>query len=1125
MFPHIPHPSAAATIRLPVSAARRIHPRLALSAGLLFALPAFAQTAPPTLERNPPDEVLELSPFVVNSAEDLGYRAASTLAGTRLNTDLKDVGAAVSVYTQEFLEDINVTKLEDILGYTASTEGGGQNGNYSGISGENSAEVRDDPSSVNRVRALAQATRTRDFFASDIPTDTYNFDALSVSRGPNAILAGVGNAGGIIDAGLRKATFKDSGRIVSRVGSYGSHREELHFNTVLIPKRLALRIDLLNDRQYFRQEPAYAKDQRFYTAVNYNVIEGKRGSFLGRGTFRANYETGRIEGIPPDPITPTFTVGNWFNDINPKWQYNGARQLVQNSAGATVTGAANVTGIIQGFPLYNQFTLVYANPASGEAGVGIPTASLANVQGFQGSIPTTLAGSPGGALRSTGDANRLRTGYVRTHLNDPRIFNFYENLLTGAFDFREQRFNASDFRYEQLFLGGKAGVELAYNDQTFTRTRDFPIPGSGNDEGILVDVNSVLSVRSAEFPLGIPNPNFGRPFISTTDVFRDQLNRTTRESYQLTAFFRHDFTRSSSKIVRYFGRHTLSSLLFNTNIKRYNRSYSSTWDPAGQINPQSSLAGALPGTFGTQVNGWFYLGPSLSTVSRLEDVRIAPISSARPQYGQTYTLQVYDPVRRAFVTGTSMPLRILSRLVDQEEELRSTAFALQSHWLKDHVVTVVGWREDIDEAFTSLTPPRLANGNLDASQVTFQPAVTQGKRSWTKSIVGRLPVRLPGETQMRAFWNASGNFNPVGQRRNTWNEELGSPTADTEEYGVSFSAFNGKLDFRINRFKTKIEDDSIAGVGNPYSYISALIGRMLAARDSGLNPVNGNYIHPSFQTYSDVALAIYETIPARLKANLGPDKNFNPRFTGSGSTLQWVPDSIINLASTSDTESTGTEFEAIINPTRNWRIAFSLTKNEAVKANVAVEELAFAAEWKRNLDTMYNGALLPGSRNPASNETLTFYSQYVSETLPSIRTAAALSGVATPEIRKWRSNLVTRYDFREGFLRGVNVGGAVRWQDKIGIGYPFVANSTGQSVADITRPYWGSATTSIDLSAGYTRKLKIRGSAVMWTLGINARNVTGKEEIIPIAANADGSWGTFRIAPERTWVVSNSVAF
>ena len=1110
----------------PAAETRRRVPRRAMAGllGLLLGSPGLAQTVLPAPgSEAKKDDPIELSPFVITSTQDTGYQATTTLAGTRLNTNLKDVGAAVSVYTAEFLADIHVTRLEDILTYTASTEGGGQNGNFAGFVGENSAEVRDDPSSVNRVRALAQATRTRDFFASDIPSDGYSFETVTISRGPNAILAGVGSAGGVIDAALRKATFKDNYRFVSRFSSYDSHREEAHLNQVIVPQRLALRLDLLNDDTKFRQKPAYAKDQRLYAALTYRVLDPQRGSFLGRGSFRANFETGRIDGVPPEAITPTFTVGNWFNAINPKWKYDGARQLVQNSAGATVTGAG--TGIIQGFPLYNQFALVYADPSSANASVGLTGANLANVQGFQGSIPATLPGSPGGALRSTGDANRLRAGYVRTHLSDPQIFNFYDRLLTGAFDHRDQRFDAADFRYEQLLLGGKAGLELAYNDQTFTRRRDFPIPGSGNDEGILVDVNAVLSVRSPEFPLGIPNPNFGRPFISTPDVFRDQLNRTQRESAQMTAFIKHDFARSDSAILRHFGRHTLSSLLFKTKIERFNRSYSSTWDPAGQINPQSSLAGALPGTFGTQVNGWFYLGPSLLNTPSLQDVRLQPITSGRPQYGQTYTLQVYNPVSRSFVTGTSKPLRILSRVVDQREDLDSTAFALQSHWLKDHVVTVVGWREDRDEAFTSLTPPRLPDGNLDAAKITFLPAVAQGKRSWTKSVVGRLPFKLPGETEVRVLWNESGNFNPVGQRRNIWNEELGSPSADTREYGVSFTTLGGKLDLRINRFKTRIEADSIGGVGNPYSYISAMIGRVLAARDAGLNPAEFNYVHPSFRTFGDVALALYETIPARLKSNMGPDKNFHPRFTGSGATLQWTPESITNLASTSDTESTGTEFEAIINPTRSWRISASVAKNEAVKANVAVEELAFAAAWKQNLDTMYNGALLPGSRNPASNETSNFYSQYVGETLPSIRTAAALSGTAAPEIRKWRANLVTRYDFREGFMKGVNLGGALRWQERIGIGYPFVTNATGQSVADITRPYWGPGSTTVDLSAGYTRKLRALGKPVTWNVGLNVRNLNAKDQVIPIAANADGTWGTFRIPPERQWTLTNAFSF
>ncbi len=1096
--------------------------------------PFTPQATTPAPAKDP--EVVELSPFVVNSSADTGYQATSTLAGTRLNTDIKDIGAAVSVYTQEFLQDINVTKLSEVLSYTASTEGAGKNGNYSGIVGENSAEVRDDPSSVNRVRALAQATRTRDFFPTDIPGDTYNFGTLTVSRGPNAILAGVGNAGGIMDSAMRKAAFKDAYSISSRLSDNNSHREELHLNKVIVPGRIAVRLDLLNEQENFRQKPAYDKDRRLYGAVQYRVLEPERGSFLGRGTFRGNFETGRIEGVPTDPLTPTFTVANWFNDINPKWQWWGygsplvaspnagnAATLspLRNSSGVGVLPGAT-SGVIQGFPLYTQFALVFADPTSGVAGVGLSDPALAGVQGFQGSIPTSLPGGTGGSLRSTGDANRLRTGYVRTHLSDPNIYNFYENLMTGALDFREQTFNATDLRYEQLFWDGKVGTELAYNYQTFTRNRNFAIPTGGNDEGILVDVNYYLSVKS---PTGQPilNPNFGRPFITTTDVFRDQMNRTNRESYQATAFFKHDFTTEKGW-RRWLGRHTVSALAFKTNIEKFNRTYASTWDPAASPSPQASLNGAQPGTFGTQVNGWFYIGPSLLNVSSLSDVRLQSISASLPKANQPYTIRVYDPVSRTFVNSTSTPLRILQRLVDQREDLESTAVALQSHWLKNHIVTVVGWREDIDQAYTSLANTRFANGGIDESAVTFQPSSAQGSRTWTKSVVGRLPWELPFNSQLRAHWNESGNFNPVGQRRNVWNEEVGSPTAVTEEKGVSLSAFGGKLELRVNKYNTKIENDSVS-VPSPYSYISALIGRLLSARDAGLLPKDWGYVYPTWNSFSDVALDVYATIPARLRANIGPDKNFNPRFTGSGSTLQWVPESIINATSVSNTESYGTEFEAIVNPMPGWRVALSVAKNEAVKSAVAAQELAFAAEWKANLDSMYGGALLPGSRAPTSGIRDTFYAQYVGEALPGIRTQAALSGTASPEIRRWRANLVTRYEFQRGMLKGLSVGGAVRWQDKASIGYRYVNVPGTGLIADINQPFFGPEDIKYDANLGYKRRFKVAGMTLNWTVGLAIRNINAKDELIPIASNADGSIGTFRIPPDRSWTLTNSFAF
>ena len=111
-----------------------------------------------------------LSPFEVTGEGDTGYNAATTLAGNRLNTKLRDIGNAVSVYTDQFLADTgaadNSTLLQErvaeadayfnppddmnpqgswratlpesardepLLQYTTNTEVGGVSGNFADV--------------------------------------------------------------------------------------------------------------------------------------------------------------------------------------------------------------------------------------------------------------------------------------------------------------------------------------------------------------------------------------------------------------------------------------------------------------------------------------------------------------------------------------------------------------------------------------------------------------------------------------------------------------------------------------------------------------------------------------------------------------------------------------------------------------------------------------------------------------------------------------------------------------------------------------------------------------------------------------------------------------------------------
>jgi hypothetical protein len=65
---------------------------------------------------------VELSPFTVNTSQDVGYLAENTLAGSRLNARLRDTAGSVSVFTKEFLDDLAITDIAGLLDYTVNSE-------------------------------------------------------------------------------------------------------------------------------------------------------------------------------------------------------------------------------------------------------------------------------------------------------------------------------------------------------------------------------------------------------------------------------------------------------------------------------------------------------------------------------------------------------------------------------------------------------------------------------------------------------------------------------------------------------------------------------------------------------------------------------------------------------------------------------------------------------------------------------------------------------------------------------------------------------------------------------------------------------------------------------------------
>ena len=286
-----------------------------LSSALPFALQA---------QEDDEEDVFELSKFSVEASEDDGYMAQTTLAGSRIRTSVRDIGASLAIITQEFLEDTGATDGESLLANIGNVEVGGTLGNFANSNGGTStSETRENPQRAQRIRGLDSAITTRNYFQTDIPFDAYNTTRVTVNRGPNSILFGLGSPGGVINSTTSNAQIgSDFGELSVRVDHRGGHRQSFSFNKTLIEDRLAINVAMLNDKTKFKQKPAQELDQRFYAAWDAVLFENEGSSILGKTTFRGSFESGEINRNAPDVIPPTDGFSGWWNGLGTQEDVN-----------------------------------------------------------------------------------------------------------------------------------------------------------------------------------------------------------------------------------------------------------------------------------------------------------------------------------------------------------------------------------------------------------------------------------------------------------------------------------------------------------------------------------------------------------------------------------------------------------------------------------------------------------------------------------------------------------------------------------------------------------------------------------------------------------------------------------
>ncbi len=562
---------------------------LAVTSALGFAVVprlAVAQTAAPAADTTtttttttttaaaPADseEPTVLSPFVVDAAEDKGsYRANSTLAGTRVRTDLKDVASAISVVTAQFLQDTGAKNAEDLLVYTPSTEVAGLRGNFSGVAG--SAVVQENTVDTStRVRGLDSADNTRDYFLTDIPWDAFDVGRVDLQRGPNSILFGTGSPAGIINVSTNGASFNNSYNITNRVDEYGSLRDSVSINQEIIPGVMAIRLAALQDNEKYEQSPAFQNTSRYYGAFRFDPkIFGKDA----HTSIRGNWEKGHQTSDNPRDIPPTDELTTWFSSslviggvTNPGYNKITENQFSNNNptAGGPAPGASGgpesanyfqLGGFSQGRSYWPDVINYYeATPVAlnGISGALAPSGTPIKVIAAQANEGLAAGASIGGISTYRPDAippfsliadfigvnDTVNNGhepfltvpggvyYNDRVITDKSIFDFYKKLLDGPNKHEWKNWNAFNIAVDQSFFDDRLAFEFAYDQQTYTEG-DEPFL-EGENYAINVDVN----VTYAD---GTANPNVGRPYVANATSGGEDNNyvsTTTRQTYRLT---------------------------------------------------------------------------------------------------------------------------------------------------------------------------------------------------------------------------------------------------------------------------------------------------------------------------------------------------------------------------------------------------------------------------------------------------------------------------------------------------------------------------------------------------------------------------------------------------------------
>ena len=618
-------------------------------------------------------------------------------------------------------------------------------------------------------------------------------------------------------------------------------------------------------------------------------------------------------------------------------------------------------------------------------------------------IPTTTAFGTGNRYTFVGQDNAVfnfrselfSQRAPSTTLVSPTLMGYAYNL-TGPGGVRTQSFNEWQLKIEQRFSRTVA-AEFAY----------------------FHNVNRILTrgnVNPNLFLTGDPNPNIPSPTLAVVpnprarqlylednwsrDPFKDR-----NEIYRLSASWEPNFGP-------WFGRHRLAGLAELTKQDRIRR-----WQNEILVN-QDNVA--------------------ISTATNPEAAANQPWRRRYVTEGDFSTYYAGDPTQTipSFTIGANTyhshfaaRTRSNSHTI---QEAYSLMLAAQSFWLKDRLVTTLGYRVDpiefqtYDQArISDPRDPRYTSGRFALNEWDFNGAIAVNTYRPTTFTAGAVLHVLP---RLSVFYNESKNSGTPRLDRTVL--PTGKTPPPTEGLGHDVGLMidvlgDDRLFFRFGAFETR------------------------QTKDAAIIP-DGLSVNTSTSLGGTAMVNIYNVLLA------------------AGRITQAQFDSELKFynAATIDAVTKGWEAEFIANPTKTLTLRLGVSYSERKRENFFEEIYGYFAEWE------------PKWRAAAAGDAtlLAAVNQQLANAHENIDAMAALqnSGFGT---RPYKANLTTRYRFAEGRLKGLFVGGAGRYQSR---------NLTRISQLN-GREIWGTPTVFADTFAGY--RFTVPGRKIPMNVQLNIRNM------------------------------------